>query len=68
MRKECWNQLLVDWPEIAKVLKSNVLMDYLMNIRSKVNLAKKKLINKFQNRNDHQTFMYTEPKELNPLV
>ena len=39
--------------EIADRIKTNVLVDYVMNIRIKVNLAKRKDIKSFLLRNDH---------------
>jgi len=53
IRRANWIKNNKKYAEIAKVMKKNVLIDYLMNIRSKVMVYKKRDINKFMLRNDH---------------
>ena len=55
--------LLESSQEIADRIKTNVLVDYVMNIRVKVNLAKRKDIKSFMLRNDHQTILTVQDKE-----
>jgi len=53
IRKNNWLDLLSISPEIAFVIKKNVLMDYLCKIRLKVMVNKRKAIEKIQTRHDH---------------
>ena len=47
--------MLDEWPLIGKVLKQNVLLDYLMKVRSKLIFHKNKSISNIVKRCDHQT-------------
>lgn len=44
-------------------MKQNVLIDYLINLRSKVIQSKHKIMHKYMQRNDHQTLLVSEPKD-----
>lgn len=44
-------------------MKQNVLIDYLINLRSKVIQSKHKIMHKYMKRNDHQTLLVSEPKD-----
>ena len=63
IRKFRWNEMLQSCPEIAKIMKQNVLIDYLINLRSKVIQSKHKIMHKYMQRNDHQTLLVSEPKD-----
>ena len=43
IRKNLWLELLENNPEIAVGLKHQILLDYLMNVRAKVEVKKKKM-------------------------
>ena len=62
IRKEGWMQILSEKPEISRILKQNVLIDYIMNIRSKAQYGRKLIMQQFQNRVDHQLYMINEDK------
>lgn len=55
--------MLENYIEIADRIKTNVLVDYVMNIRIKVNLAKRRDLKSFLLRNDHQTILTVQDKE-----
>ena len=54
IRKRNWENILASQHEIVVVLKQNILMEYLSKIKMKVSLAKKKAIEEFQLRDDHE--------------
>lgn len=62
VRKAKWRDLLEDNPEIAVVLKHHILLDYLMNVRAKVELKKKNMKKLFQKRADHQMILFSDNK------
>mgnify|MGYP006893270841 CR=1 FL=1 len=52
-----------DNPEIAMILKQNVIMDYFMNVLGKVEAKKKKAVQNLYERNDHQHIFTNELKD-----
>lgn len=63
IRKLKWHELLRNNNnDIATVLKHHILMDYLMNIRAKVELKKKDFKAMFQQRADHQIIHFNDNK------
>lgn len=62
IRKERWKVLLQWHPEIAKVLKQQILLTYILNIRAKVELKKKKFRDALDQRADHQMIQYSDNK------
>ena len=44
IRKSAWYEILSDNPEISSILKKNILMEHITQIRSKVLVKKKKAI------------------------
>lgn len=53
IRKSNWNKLIQENPDVAGVLKQNVLLEYLLKIRCKVLSRKKKAISEMSKRHDH---------------
>ena len=53
VRKANWHHLLNQFDEIAYRIKQNVLVEYILKIRSKVNIAKQKDIDSIKDRKDH---------------
>ena len=49
--------------EISDILKGNILMDYMITIRGKVLVKKKRAIMEYFNRADHQMIMASEYKD-----
>lgn len=64
IRKQEWLDILQISPEIAFVIKKNVLMDYLCKIRLKVMVNKRKAIEKIQTRHDHQMIQVSAMKDI----
>ena len=54
IRKRNWIEILDNGGEVIPVLKKNILLDYLTKIKLKVEIAKKRSIEDFQLRNDHE--------------
>lgn len=52
IRKRVWEELIEEFDHLSLCLKRNILLDYLMNIRIKVEVNKKKAIEMLQIRND----------------
>ena len=52
-----------DFPDIAKPMKNNILINYICKIRAKVNLAKHKMLSQYMQRADHQNLLIVEPKQ-----
>lgn len=57
-----WIKTLNLFEEISGLLKQNILMDYIINIRSKVNASKRKDKQMFVERHDHQYLLSLELK------
>lgn len=62
IRKYRWRNILNEYSEIAYLVRQNILLDYLVNIRSKVNCAKRKDKKTFMRRHDHQYMLTVELK------
>ena len=63
IRKQRWDELIKDHDTLANYLKRNILLDYLINIRIKVNVNKKKSICLINNRHDQQMLKISELKD-----
>lgn len=63
IRKVNWKKILDENPEMSIILKQNVLMQYLTQVRSKVLVKKKRAIIKMSQRNDHQMILASEHKD-----
>ena len=63
VRKENWFELLNQNEEIANILKGSILMNYIMTIRGKVLVKKKRAIGEYYNRKDHQMILASEYKD-----
>ena len=57
VRKFNWKNILEDSPDIAKKLKQNILTDYIMRIRSKVIIAKRRDREKLEQRRDYTNIL-----------
>ena len=62
IRKANWHELMEQNPEIQFYMKRNALIQYMTEIRSKVMVHKKRAINDFKRRNDHQMIAISEFK------
>lgn len=62
IRKEHWINMMSDYEEITSALKKNILMDYFMNIRVKMEFSRKLLISKFNKRKDHNSIVTNDLK------
>ena len=54
--------VLCEKPEISRILKQNVLIDYIMNIRSRAEYGRKLIMKQFEDRLDHQCYMINVDK------
>ena len=63
IRRANWIRNNKKFAEVGNVMKRIVLIDYLMNIRSKVMVHKRREIEKFMQRSDHQTILAVEQKD-----
>lgn len=54
-----------DYDELSTVIRQHVLLDYLMNIRTKMNVLKNKDIQGIIDREDHQTILAVQEKQMN---
>ena len=50
IRKEKWNEMTSEAEELGRCIKRNLLVDYLLNIRVKVNVNKKRSVSVIKNR------------------
>ena len=64
IRKFNWKSILEDAPDIAKKLKQNILTDYIMKIRSKVIIAKRKDREKLEQRRDYQNILCIDDEDV----
>lgn len=53
-----------DYEELSTVIRQHVLLDYLMNIRTKMNVLKNKDIQGIIDREDHQTILAVQEKQM----
>jgi CRP-like cAMP-binding protein len=60
IRKINWLEILESNPAVASVLISNVMYRYFKDIRCKVLVAKKRAIEEFKQRADHQLIAQSE--------
>lgn len=65
IRKINWLNTLKEYEGMAKLMRKNILMDYIINIRSKVNVNKRKDKQQFLLRSDHQYLLLIEQKKIN---
>jgi hypothetical protein len=63
IRKLRWKLIMSENPEICECLKKNILTDYLITIRIKIMVEKKKDLEKLMKRKDHQEVMTIETKK-----
>ena len=63
IRRENWQSILSDKPEIAIIWLQNIIFDYVLNLRIKIFNARKLLIKKFEKRNDHNILLMNQSKE-----
>jgi hypothetical protein len=63
IRKNNWHKLMSDNPEIASILKQNVLLEYVSKIRCKIIVKKREAIKEIYDRKDHQMVLVTQFKE-----
>ena len=54
-----------EYDELSTVIRQHVLLDYLMNIRTKLNVLKNKDIQGIIDREDHQTILAVQEKQMN---
>jgi hypothetical protein len=64
IRKRNWIDILENGGEVIPIIKKNILLDYLTKIKLKVEIAKKRAIEDFQLRNDHEMIQVTSNKEI----
>lgn len=63
IRKCVWEELDEQFESLMHCLKRNILLDYLMNIRIKVQVNKKKAIEMYKTRHDQQMIKISEAKD-----
>jgi len=64
IRKRIWKDILEENPDIAKKLKQNILTDYIVSLRSKVIIAKRKQKDKLSQRKDHQNILCIDDEDV----
>ena len=65
LRRKVWLDLMEEYDELSTVIRQHVLLDYLMNIRTKMNVLKNKDIQGIIDREDHQTILAVQEKQMN---
>jgi CRP-like cAMP-binding protein len=63
IRKGNFQALCEENPEIARILRQSILMDYFANVLGKMEAKKRQAIAKLQGRKDHQHIFTNEPKD-----
>ena len=67
IRKHAWNNVLAVNSELSGIIKQNVLMEYITQVRCKVMVKKKKAIEQMTNRHDYQMILASEYKDKSGL-
>lgn len=63
VRKHNWVNILDENPEIAARIKQKILTDYIIKIRSRVNVSRNADVKKLQERRDHQNILILKNKQ-----
>ena len=63
VRKPNWVSILDENPEIAARIKQKILTDYIIKIRSRVNVSRNADVKKLQERRDHQNILILKNKQ-----
>lgn len=61
--KRAWQGILKDHFEVGRLIKHNIMVDYLTKIRAKVNLQKQKVLFSELKRPTGSETLYSKPKE-----
>ena len=62
IRKENWIKIMNDYQEVSKTLKKNIILHQFLKVHSKVELSKKRTLEKLMHRNDYSTIFSNQPK------
>ena len=62
IRKRKWEEFVLQYEQVSVCLRRNILLDYLMNIRIKVVVNKKKAMDVLKARHDQQMVKISEAK------
>jgi hypothetical protein len=66
IRREQWHDIMVsNDDDIIKTLKQNILIEFIWKIRSKLNIQKKKELQKYKTRSDYQSTLIVDGKDRN---
>lgn len=66
--KSDWLRLLTELENIGKTLKQNILVEYIIKVRGRLELAKKRALATIKGRDHQQNICVVQAKDRTPLV